>query len=343
MSASPAFPLRYVLPTTALTLQVALRLVVVVDHLGGHLEPEVAVALAAPWHPAPLTSVHAVLSQDGHPLDGTLPASAVPGSLRRAFDREHPRTAALISDLSARSEQYLAGLRMGEEPSQVVTFGQALEIIHRELAAADRTRREWVSRQTREVRNAEWDLSGADMITCRGPQATLPGDTEIPAGRAQELAREFGLLLALVSEEAPTAASGSTKARARTESAVVAVYRRRPERWTGQETPVGPEPEWVRDDALSRLRLADAGDAAAEVPMQRGASGAERIVAAFPGRMSTDPAVESAARAARTQLDLLDASDEYSRIASTQYRAEEIAALQHQLRLAYLPRTRRDD
>jgi len=341
MSASPAFPLRYVLPTTALTLRVTLRLVVVVDELGGHLEPEVAASLAAAWHPAPLTSVHKVLSNDGHPLDGSLPASAVPGSLRRAFDRDHPRTAALISDLSARSEQYLAGLRMGEEPAQVVTFGQALEIVHRELSAADRTRREWISRQGRDIRSAQWDLSGGDTLTLSTPAVRLPGDTAVPVGRAQELAREFGLLLAVVTEEAE---AGASVHRARTDSAVVAVYRRRPDRWPGQDTAPDVSTEWVRDDALSRLRLADAGDAVAELPQQRAVPGAERLLVPLPGQPATpDPVIEAAARAARTQLDLLDASDEYSRIASMQYRAEEIAALQHQLRLAYLPRTRQGD
>jgi hypothetical protein len=53
--------------------------------------------------------------------------------------------------------------------------------------------------------------------------------------------------------------------------------------------------------------------------------------------------LEAAVRAARTQLELLDASDEYSRLASTHYRDAEIAALQHEMRLAYLPRQRRAD
>jgi hypothetical protein len=337
MSASTAFPLRYVLPTTALTLSAVLRLVVVVDDKGGHLEPEVEVALSAPWHPSPLTSVRRVVTHDGHSLTGTLPASAVPGSLRRAFDRMHPRTAALIADLSARSEQYLAGLRMGEEPSQVVTFGQALEIVHRELAAADRTRREWISRQGSEVRSGEWDLSGSDMITVIGARATLPGDLAIPEGRAQDLAREYGLLLALVTDEAVP------PARPRTESASVAVYRRRPERWPGQDTGE-PDVEWTRDDALSRLFLADAGDPANELPHQRVSPETERLIAPLLGRpLPADSHLEAATRAARIQLDLLDASDEYSRIASTQYRAEEIAGLQHQMRLAYMPRQRRGD
>jgi hypothetical protein len=336
MSASTAFPLRYVLPTTALTLNVTLRLVVVVDDQGGHLEPEVVASLAAPWHPSPLTSVRRVVTHSGHPLAGSLAASEVPGSLRKAFDRAHPRTAALIADLSARSEQYLAGLRMGEEPSQVVTFGQALEIVHRELAAADRTRREWIARQGHVVRSAEWDLCGAHMITVVGTRATLPGDIEIPEGRARELAQEFGLLLALVTDEAPA------PRRARTESAGVAVFRRRPERWPGSEAPE-PSLEWVRDDALSRLRLADAGDTS-DLPHPRVSPETERIMAPLLGRPLTwDPHLEAATRAARTQLDLLDASDEYSRIAAMQYRAEEIAALQHQMRLAYMPRQRQGD
>jgi hypothetical protein len=342
MSASLGFPLRYVLPTTDLSLSVTLRMVVVVDDQGGHLEPEVSASLAAPWHPDPLTSARRVSGGSDDPLDGSVPASTVPGSLRRAFDRSHPRTAALICDLSARSEQYLAGLRMGEEPAQVVTFGQALAIVHRELAAADRARREWISRQARDADSVEMALSAKDMITLDAPAFTLPGDTEIPAGRAHDLAARFGLLLALVNEGAPaSAAKGSRVAGA---SATVAVYRSRPDGWPGQETRTDPRPDWVRDEALSRLRLADAGDPGAEVPQPRVSPAAEKLIAPLLGRpMTVDPHIEAATRAARVQIELLDASDEYSRIAATQYRAEEIAALQHLMRLAYMPRQRSGD
>ena len=70
-----------------------------------------------------------------------------PGSLRTAFDRSHRRTAALIADLSARAEQFLAGMRMGDGPAEVETFGSALAVVERELAAADRMRREWIAAQ----------------------------------------------------------------------------------------------------------------------------------------------------------------------------------------------------
>jgi hypothetical protein len=331
MSASTAIPLRYVLPVTALTLSATLRQAVVVDDHGGHLEPEVSVALWAPWHPQPLSSVRTAAGPAGHPLQGSLPAAVVPGSLRRAFDRVHPRTAALIADLSARAEQYLAGLRMGEEPAQVVTFGQALDVVHRELAAADRTRREWISWQGRTVRSGEWDLCAGDMITVAGLRPALPPETVPPQGRATELARDYGLLLALVTDGAA----------ARAESAYVAVYRRPPADASGQEASP-PDAEWVRDDALSRLWLADAGETAGDLPRPRTPGEAGRLPALPPGQpLTSDSEVEAAARAARLQLELLDASDEYSRLASTQYRADEIAALQHQIRLAIMPHQRR--
>jgi hypothetical protein len=336
MSASVSFPLRYVLPTTALTLGATLRFAVVVDDQGGHLEPEVVVALSASWHPAPLTSVRRVLAVGETSLPGSLPVAAVPGSLCRAFDRAHPRTAALICDLSARSEQYLAGLRMGEDPAQVVTFGQALEVVHRELAAADRARREWVSRQGWDLRTAEWDLSGADMISVDGSHATLPGDTEVPAGRASQIAREYGLLIAICTDEADEPHRG------RAESAGVVLYRRVPDALPDGQ-PVDPARLWTRDDALSRLRLADAGDPVAEIPAQRHGNDSAHLVAPMFGQLlGSDPLLEAASRAARTQLELLNVSDEYSRLAATQYRADEIAALQHEMRLAYLPRQQCD-
>lgn len=336
MSAPAAFPLRYVLPTTAIMLNATLRLAVVVDEQGGHLEPEVEARLSAPWHPSPLTTTRRVLPTEVSPLRGSLPAYVVPGSLRKTFDRSHPRTAALIADLSARAEQYLAGLRMGEESEQVVTFGQALEIVHRELATADRSRREWISRQGRDVRCAEWDLTSADVVTLDAASETLPGDTEIPAGRAQEMARDFGLLVAIWNDRADSTSHGRV-------AAGIGVYRRLPDNLPDHAAP-DDERLWVRDDSLSRLRLADAGESAFEIPQQRGAADSQSSALSYlnpvPG---TDSALEAAVRAARTQLELLDSSDEYSRLASTQYRDAEIAALQHEMRLAYLPRQRHGD
>jgi hypothetical protein len=87
-----------------------------------------------------------------------------PGSLRAAFDRTHPRTAALIADLSARAEQFLAGMRMGDGPAEVETFGSALAVVERELAAADRLRREWIAAQGFEVRAGTWEFELGDAV-----------------------------------------------------------------------------------------------------------------------------------------------------------------------------------
>jgi hypothetical protein len=334
MSASVAFPLRYVLPTTAVTLNATLRLAVVVDEQGGHLEPEVAVRLAAPWHPIPFASTRRVLPEEVSPLRGSLPAYAVPGSLRKTFDRQNPRTSALIADLSARAEQYLAGLRMGEESEQVVTFGQALEIVHRELATADRTRRNWISRQGRDIRSAECHLVASDVVTLDTASETLPADIEIPEGYTH-LAREFGLLVAIWSGQ-------SDEGGHRSETARIGVYRRLPEHLPEYPVPDADRP-WVRDESLSRLRFSDAGDPVSDIPQQRGAGEGQLPLPSAGRSFENDPAVEAAVRAARTQLDLLDSVDEYSRLASTQYRDAEIAALQHEMRLAYLPRQRQGD
>jgi hypothetical protein len=336
MSAPAAFPLRYVLPGTAIRLSVTLRLAVVVDGQGGHLEPEVAVSLSAPSHPQPLTTVRRVLPMGDGTLKGSLPPYAVPGSLRRTFDRRHPRTAALIADLSARSEQYLAGLRMGENSEQVVTFGRALEVVHRELAAADRARREWTSRQGREVRHAEWELSGQDVVSIPEPVDVLPGDVEIPRGRAQEVARELGLLVAISADRSDDSPRGHV------ESAGVGVYRRIPEALPDLPK-VETDRAWVRDEGLSQLRLADVADPVSDIPHQRGANESPHLLPFGAQGTHQDPELEAAVRAARVQLELLDCSDEYSRLASTQYRDAEIAALQHEMRLAYLPRQRRGD
>lgn len=173
-----------------------------------------------------------------------------PGSLRVAFNKTHPRTAALIADLSARAEQFLAGMRMGDGPAEVETFGSALAVVERELAAADRMRREWIAAQGVDVRSGQWQVDLGSVVLVPEPlPATLPGDTlpgdgpagdgragdgpagdgpvgdgpagdgrvgDGPAGDgpARLLAREYGVLLAVADPErdaADTAAEGGVE------------------------------------------------------------------------------------------------------------------------------------
>lgn len=161
-----------------------------------------------------------------------------PGSLRLAFDRSHPRTAALIADLSARAEQFLAGMRMGDGPAEVEVFGSALAVVERELAAADRMRREWIAAQGFDLRSGQWevDLSAAVQVSDPLPDH-LPADTPLPAGLAQLLARDFGVLIAVVDpdryEDADPATRGPQGLRQvdeillrRPRPVTVAVYRR---------------------------------------------------------------------------------------------------------------------
>lgn len=303
MATPAAQTLRYVLPTTAVRLSAQVRLAVVPDAKGGHLEPQVAARLVTRGRRTAVASVHDIALPES-------PAWAQPGSLRRRFDRENPRTAALIADLSARSEQFLAGLRMGENTSEVITFGQALEVVHRELAGADRMRREWIALQGEALRTATWDFDDADLLPLEYPSATLPGDVALPGGAAQELAQDYGLLLASVSHDG--------------HGATLAVYRRAPRRLpdvpdAGDETP------WTCEPALSHLRLLDTPS----VPRPRdgeesGPAEAFGLHTAF---------ADSPVDLARRQLALLDASDEYSRLASTHERTEELAALELLMRL----------
>jgi len=307
MSASVTFPLRYVLPTSALTLSATVRMAVVVDDKGGHLEPQVCVSLSAPWRPTPLTSAHTVGDLGGlDTLDGAVPASAAAGSLRAAFDRAHPRTSALITDLSDRSAQFLAGLRMSEHAHDVVEIGQALEIVHRELAAADRMRREWIVRQGKLLRTGEWDLTAGDVLSLDACPAMLsPCVADLPGSLAAELARDYGVLVAIGGDDADKQRHGGGHA-------VLAIYRRTPD-----VLPYYPEQDadrpWLRDDALSRLRLLDADEIVGSVPAPR-----------RPADVETGQPLSTVAQ---LQLDLLDCSDEYTRLAAMHSRVEELAAL----------------
>jgi hypothetical protein len=307
MSASVTFPLRYVLPTSALTLSATVRMAVVVDEKGGHLEPKVAVSLSAPWRAAPLTSAHTVGDLGGlDALQGTVPALAVAGSLRAAFDRAHPRTSALITDLSDRSAEFLAGLRMGENAADVVEFGRAIEVVHRELAAADRMRREWIARQGKDLRSGEWDLTAGDVLSLDACPATLSPSVEVPDSLAAELARDYGILVAIGGDDTDHQRHGGGHA-------VLAIYRRTPDVLPYYPPQDAGRP-WLRDDALSRLRLLDADEIAGSLPTPR--------------RPLDGEVGQSLSEVGQLQLDLLDCSDEYTRLAATHCRAEELAALQ---------------
>jgi hypothetical protein len=312
-------PLRYVLSATALTVGTTLRLAVVADDRGGHLEPEVVVSLGS------LARVRPVAVAQPVPVEAGSPAWTVPGNLRRVFDKAHPRTAALAADLAARAEQFLAGLRMSEELTEVVTIGQALEVVHRELAAADRMRREWVAGQGHDVRTSTWDLGADDLLPVEGAPRTLPAGTALPSETADALAREYGVLVALTGGESDSSLGGSA----------VAVYRRPPAGLPDGATPRADD-VWRRDDALSHLQLIETSGAhatVAGVPAPRSAqdqwSGAGHAVPAH-----APEAALAAVEIARTQLELLQGSDEYARLAATHHRAEELAALEHEARLA---------
>jgi hypothetical protein len=321
---APVTPhLRYLLTSTVLTVHTVVRLAVVPDDEGGHLEPQVAVTLSTPARPVPVTSAMRV------PIaPGIAPAWAAPGSMRHTFDHAHPRTAALAADLSSRAEQFLAGLRMGEDPSEVVAFGNALTVVHRELAAADRMRREWIAGQSRDVRSATWDLTRDDLLALPTAPRTLAADVELPGGgQAAGLAAEYGVLVAVV--------DGTDEHGMPTGPATVVVYRRPPLELPDVPTPDAAQP-WRRDGALAHLHLVDeldrpvagAGVPSPRTPWEDGTDGRGS------GEVEQSEAAFVAAETARCQLELLQGSDEYARLAATHARAEELQALEQEARLA---------
>jgi hypothetical protein len=321
-----------------------------------------------------------------------------PGALRTAFNKAHPRTAALICDLSARAEQFLAGMRMGDGPAEVEEFGSALAVVERELAAADRMRREWIAAQGFDVRAGSWQVDLADVVLLPGSDlpATLAGDT-LPgttvgdatagAGPATVLARDYGVLIALLDPDRPDAAGapgtpgGETYARVdelllrQPRPVTVAVYLRAP---AGVGVPgTGPrtDGDWTRDDALTQyLDVVDgrstlhavgpeghltsdralnvtfypsgqvrtfgvSSSASAAVGAMHGLPGgaAGQADGAFPSRSDVAAA---ALEAARLQLALLQASDEFTRLAATHAHGGELATLEQDTRFAAL-RSRR--
>lgn len=327
------------------------------------------------------TSVSMLPVPGGLRLDPTNPESwTSPGSLRTVFSRTHPRTAALIADLSSRADQFLAGLRMSDQATEVLAFGSALEVVERELAAADRMRREWIALQGFAVRSDTWQIDVPSTVTVRGdvgdkPPATLPADTPVPPEQAVA-ARDHGLLVAVVDAHTPDAKQRKLQLDRRDEllmrrarPVTVAVYRRIPEGVDGFD----PKAAWTLDKALvTSLDVVDAnstvdvlapdaglfGDRAVHVGFYPDGSlrsfGVSAVMSPFPtsGTRSAEPATTAggiaaadvaaaALEAARLQLDLLHVGDEFTKLAATHAHRGELASLEQDARFAAMRTGRR--
>lgn len=304
MTAATTSPLRFRLPTALITVSAAVRLTVVADAKGGHLEPEVAIALATRGQSRPLASASTVAATPGA-------SWLIEGNLRATFDRQHPKTASLIMDLSMRAEQYLSVLRMGEDVSEIATCGRVLSILNEQLAAADRMRREWLAAQGRGLRAHTQDLTHEDLVTLTSCPSELPAEVTIPSAAAQMLADNYGVLFARVESASANPAVAVP--------ATMAVFRRAPIGHPDIKAPGADDP-WVRDNALSHVHLVD-----------------DDTLAGY--EMPQDGTVKAALAPdlAQIQLDLLMASDECTQLAATHARAEELAMLESASRLVRLP------
>jgi hypothetical protein len=313
-----------------------------------------------------------------------------PGALRDAFNHAHPRTAALIADLSARAEQFLAGMRMGDGPAEVEVFGSALVVVERELAAADRMRREWVAAQGFDVRDGRFEVDLADAVTVVEPLPDrLPADTVVAPGGAEQLAGNYGLLVAVADPERADAGTATGAPGAgisgvgregydrvdellvrQARPVTVAVYRRAPAVVSVPGTAAKADGEWLRDDALTQyLDAVDAGSPVDVVAPQSHLGGdrmqnvsfypsgsvrtfgvfsaavpgaavppvaGEAFLPARAGAPSRSDVAAAALEAAQLQLALLQASDEFTRLAATHAHGGELATLEQDARFAAL-------
>jgi len=308
--------LRQARTTTVLSLSASVRLVVAPDRLGGHLVPEIVVHLTSRPSGVPALGSNRIALESVQ-----APAWYQDGSLRREFDFVHPHMSALLTDLTSRSEQYLAGLRMGEHLEEVEAFGRALSVVHRELAAADRMRRGWIARRGYEVRGATFDLALGDLLQLEHCPAALPADTRPPKGTASKLSEGYGLLF-VASGTDPEAGAG--------EPTTLYVYRRPPH--SLPEMPeVGVGRMWQRDDALSGIPLIG----------ETGGSTMPSGVLQDPEDLLRDARWSQTIAVAQCQLELLEASDEYTKLAVSHERVEEVAALREEVGLLAAPRPRR--
>jgi hypothetical protein len=274
-----------------------------------------------------------------------------PGDLRVAFDRANPRIAALIEDLSARAEQFLAGMRMADGLAEVEKFGQVLTVVERELAAADRMRREWIADQGFTHSQGTWHVDVEQMVHRNEdvPLPELPARTVPTEDAARELAERFGILLVAYAPErvAPPEIPDSGAGRLdrveeillrRPRPVTVAVYRRTPE---VLRAPDDPEPDWVRDPALGgEFDVVDAAsDLETVVPrtsgpgrrgiwMELSADGSLRAVGGSPGPVATATVIEETgsgelSTSARDRLAVASAATEAAGVQRALLRASD--------------------
>lgn len=284
-------------------------------------------------------------------------------TLEELWAAAYPRSYQALSKLGDQVGHYLGVLETSQLSADIIAAGEALTILHRELAAVDRMRRDWIAAQAEVHDPCFWALQTTDLL--RLPKADLPAelsvDQSIPAG-AQELA-ERGILIALVDlerRELPTERPDLERTDEiifrRARPVTMGVYRLKSDGWQLDPSftrgldivdahstldEVSLQGRWFRtrtikldvhpDRSVKTYAVTSGSTAAAAVTSVGGLFDA---VKAIPG--------VGAAKAqrelddAKVKRDLLQTSSEYAQLSATRDRAVELAELEQRVKIAEL-------
>lgn len=286
-------------------------------------------------------------------------------SLEDQWEAAHPRSGAALTRLAAQIDTYLGVLETSKMSAEIIAAGEALTVLHRELAAVDRMRRDWIAAQAHALDPQSWTLQTTDLLRLHEPELLdeLPANQQTPKG-ADELARQ-GILLALVDlerrqppENRPNLDRTDEILFRRARPVTLGVYRRESE-----------SDGWTLDPAFTRdLDVVDAHSSLDEISLQGPWMRTRKIQLDFyPDRsvktygVTSETTVAGAVTAvgglleavkelpgvgakkaqrelddAKIKRDLLQTSSEYAQLSATHDRAAELAELEQRVKLAEL-------
>lgn len=119
---------------------------------------------------------------------------------------QHKGLADLLSGLTQRIEHHLAVVAAdGSSAADVVASGAALQVLHREAAAVDRLRREWIARHASVGEVVRADLTVDDLALLKAKTAVLPqrmvaDEFQLPAAWG-EIAARHGVVVAIADDQ----------------------------------------------------------------------------------------------------------------------------------------------
>ncbi|MGI5499034.1 hypothetical protein [Lentzea sp. CA-135723] len=297
----------------------------------------------------------------------TFRAADRPKSLADQWIDQHERSADLLGALSARLDALLTSLAAAAEPAEIVSIGNALQVVERELAALDRVRREWIARQGTSVLTADVSANQVVNLDRSALPGTLPREQSANPALRGLIAKN--LLPVLASDRASLPESNypsdleheDALVFRRARPATLGIYRRgsAAEAWTLDEALVLPvdvidqfsEQEKVSFDGevwrKRKIDLAFHPDGSIKtygVTSTSAVSGVadaaggliDSLVAARKERAAAPSEAEQALDEAKTRLDLLQTSTELAQLAATHDRAGELAELDQLVKLAEL-------